>query len=145
MPQWRGAGVVERARLENEYSREAIEGSNPSFSAVKALVTRRAPFVLPRLTRWTVDCRLEVVAPLRRQGGEAGFDERQMVWLGRQKVGGMGGADRDHGGRGRPLKQFICLAAGKLFAPGARIMLVDQHRAACLIRRHRFLPVEILR
>ena len=31
---WRGAGVVERARLENENSRKAIEGSNPSLSAV---------------------------------------------------------------------------------------------------------------
>lgn len=30
---WRGAGVVERARLENENSRKAIEGSNPSLSA----------------------------------------------------------------------------------------------------------------
>ncbi len=29
----RGAGVVERARLENENSRKAIEGSNPSLSA----------------------------------------------------------------------------------------------------------------
>jgi hypothetical protein len=31
---WRGAGVVERARLENENSRKAIEGSNPSLSAL---------------------------------------------------------------------------------------------------------------
>ena len=30
---WRGAGVVERARLENENGRKAIEGSNPSLSA----------------------------------------------------------------------------------------------------------------
>ncbi len=30
---WRGAGAVERARLENENGRKAIEGSNPSLSA----------------------------------------------------------------------------------------------------------------
>jgi hypothetical protein len=45
---WRGAGVVERARLENENSRKAIEGSNPSLSAQTGQAQRLPFFILLR-------------------------------------------------------------------------------------------------
>ncbi len=43
--QWKGAGAVERARLENEYTLAGIEGSNPSLSAVEQVTPSHLFFV----------------------------------------------------------------------------------------------------
>ena len=41
---WRGAGVADRAGLENRCGRKLTEGSNPSLSAFSGLAIRRKSF-----------------------------------------------------------------------------------------------------